>query len=277
MRYRKTPDRPPACSQRLSFISKPLGKDREVTATRGQTPFTEGHRRRQVWVSFRKAIHLWTPQQLIPLREGSDTPPRARDRTTRGGDKRPRHGTHHTARPSLPSPRDQAAPPPPSPRLASSVSRRGISIDPRDMMATPLSSEPPSREHATAPLARTSPHKHRLTRTCSGQGRGKRGWLRPRGATSQSQRCTSLAGRLAPVREEEGGLWGWERAALLLRQRRPRGRPSASGEAGPGRATGSRQPRPRPRPSPRLERYVALCDLPCGCSQPSSVWWPFKT
>ncbi|KAM6359749.1 uncharacterized protein FN964_005280 isoform 1-T4 [Alca torda] len=224
-------------------------------ASRGLTPFTEGNRRRQVWVFFPQAKHC-DPQQLIPLSEGTDTSPRARDKTTTGGDKHPRPGTHHTAH-TLPSPsRDQAAAPPPSPRLASSVSRRGISIDPRDMMATPLSAEPPARN---GPPGAHFPSQTPTDPDVLGQRAREAGWLRPRGATSQS-----LCG-------EEGGLPGLARAALLLRQRWPRGRPSASGEAPAGRASGpaddaSRQPWPRPRPRPLPEHYVLRCVTSCAAA-----------
>lgn len=60
-------------------------------------------------------------------------------------------------------------------RLASSVSRRGISIDPRDMIAMTTARTPPAAEFLrTAGLHRATattaalPLVHRVTRTCSG-------------------------------------------------------------------------------------------------------------
>lgn len=145
MWYRRTPETLPACYQRLSFIGKPLGKDSEVMASRGLTPFTEGHRLRQVGVFFPQSDTPVTPKNsflsgkepTLPLEPGT----KLRQEATNA--RAPARITQRT--PSFPLPGSRPRRRLPAPRLASSVSRRGISIDPRDMMATPLSAEPPPR------------------------------------------------------------------------------------------------------------------------------------
>lgn len=82
----------------------------------------------------------------------------------------PRH-TFHIASPPAPRAGRASAS---RPRLASSVSRRGISIDPRDMIAMTTARTPPAAEflraaglHRAPAATRALPLTHRVTRTCS--------------------------------------------------------------------------------------------------------------
>lgn len=169
---RRTPARLPGCPQgspsthsaRTGRLQLPEGRHRSPRGT-GERRFRFPSAKRYTCklnssLRSRKAATLPTPGQNCE----------------REGQTNARPVAHHRAAPFLLPPRDQAPPPAPSPRLASSVSRSGISMDPRDMMATPLSAEPRARNGRRA---RTSPHKHRLTRTCSGKGTGGGGGTAP--------------------------------------------------------------------------------------------------
>jgi len=138
------------------------------------------------------------------------------------------------------------------------------------MMATPLPAEPPARN---SPFRVHFPSQTPTDPDVLGQRAGEASWLRPRSATSQSQRRTSLDGRLAALCEEEGG---WPSrpgargpvAAATAASRAPLS--ERRGTGGLGRGTGAGSP---PCPRPRLEHYVLRCvtgwaaahsGLPCG-------------